>query len=45
MALAHTKFPPLSNLDTNTSTPPADVRLNVPGPGSKSAVSEENPVV
>jgi hypothetical protein len=39
MAAAHTKFPPLSSLDTNTSLMPADVRLNTPGPGSKSMSS------
>ena len=43
---AHTKFPALSNLETNTSELLAKLlRLNVPAPGSKSAVPENCPVV
>jgi hypothetical protein len=34
-----------TNFDTNTSTWPAEIKLNVPGPGSKSAVPAKDPVV
>jgi hypothetical protein len=43
--LAQTKFPLLSSLETKTSSLPALVKLEVPAPGSKSAVPENLPVV
>ncbi len=43
--LAHKKSPLPSNLLMKTSSNPAPVRLNVPGPGSKSTVPLNRPVV
>ena len=43
--LAQTKLPEESNFETKTSPRPAEVRLLVPAPGSKSAVPSKYPVV
>ena len=43
--LAQTKLPEESSLETKTSLPPAEVRLLVPAPGSKSTVPSKYPVV
>ena len=42
---AHTRSPDESSFDMNTSVPATEVRLVVPGPGSKSAVPQSCPVV
>ena len=44
-AFAQTKFPAASNLEMKISAEPAEVKLNVPAPGSKSTVPENQPVV
>ena len=43
--LAQTKLPEESNFETKTSTSPAEVRVVVPAPGSKSAVPWKDPAV
>src|SRR5947208_1298933 len=42
--LAQTKFPDPSNFEIKTSSLPAEVIVNVPAPGSKSAVALKQPV-
>ena len=43
--LAHKKFPEESNFEMKISSPPTEVKFDVPLPGSKSTVPLKKPVV
>ena len=45
IAFAQTKFPEASNFEIKISETPLRVKLNIPAPGSKSAVPLKDPIV